>query len=59
LGIQEVADGNCVIAIALEALFLEHLLTMPLWSDAHVFLAKSFYVTPNVGGFLSNVSICV
>jgi hypothetical protein len=58
LSVQEVADWHSVLTIAFEGGVLEHMLSMSLWSDAHVFLAKSLCVSANVGGSLSSMSIC-
>lgn len=59
LSVQEVANGNCMVTVALEGGVLEHVVAMSLWSDTHVLLAESLCVSANVGGFLSIVSTCV
>jgi hypothetical protein len=58
LSIQEVADGYCVVTVTLEGSVLEHLLSVSLWSDAHVLLAKGLYVCAHIGSFLLSIRIC-
>ena len=59
LGVQEVADWDSVILVAVVRLLLEHLLGMLLRPDTHVLLTKGLDMVANVGILLRYLSVIV